>query len=62
VILAGVTPSAEAWSGDVRMAAIAGDHVALARLFSQAEAHFGAQAAQKWAELLSAYDAGAQTG
>lgn len=57
-----MTLSADDWSDEVRGAALAGDRQALIRLYSDAEAMFGVHAAEKWAELLSAYDASAQTG
>jgi hypothetical protein len=57
-----VTLTAHDWSDQVRRAALAGDRPALIRLYSAAEVLFGEHAAEKWAELLSAYDASAQTG
>jgi hypothetical protein len=57
-----VTLTAHDWSDQVRRAALAGDRAALILLYSDAEVLFGEHAAEKWAELLSAYDASAQTG
>ena len=58
----GVTLTPHDWSDQVRESALAGDRLALGRLYAEAQVIFGAQASQKWAELLSAYDAGAETG
>lgn len=50
------------WEEQVRAAVITGDEAALRELFAHARAMFGEQAGQRWAEVVSGLDAGAQTG
>jgi hypothetical protein len=57
-----VTLTLEAWSDEVREAAIAEDADALRRLFDAAKELYGEDAGAKWAEAVSALDASAQTG
>lgn len=57
-----VTLTPQAWSDEVRDAAIAGDRDALRRLFEDARELFGDDAGARWAEAVSGLDASAQTG
>jgi hypothetical protein len=57
-----VTRSSAQWHEAVATAAVAGDQVALRRLYLEAEELFGADASTTWAEAMSALDASAQTG
>lgn len=50
------------WEEQVQTAVITSDEAALRDLFAQARVMFGAQAGQRWAEVMSGLDAGAQTG
>lgn len=50
------------WREQVEQAALIQDRAALAALYTEAQALFGDQAPQRWAEVLSAFDALAVTG
>ncbi|MFN8171739.1 MAG: hypothetical protein U0R65_07720 [Candidatus Nanopelagicales bacterium] len=50
------------WHDRVDAAAEAGNHAALAVLYDEAVALFGSRAPHEWSEVLSAFDASAQTG
>jgi hypothetical protein len=50
------------WRDRVDAAAEAGNHAALAVLYDEAVALFGSRAPHEWSEVLSAFDASAQTG
>ncbi len=56
------SPEIADWHARVERAAKSGDRVALRDLYAQAEKLFGEGAAHEWSEVLSAFDASAQTG
>ncbi len=57
-----MTAAEQEWQDLVQQAAVAGDAAALRVLYLDAQLLFGDQAAHRWAETLSAFDASAITG
>lgn len=50
------------WRARVERALLTGDSTALRALYAEGTVLYGAEAAQRWAQVLSAFDASAVTG